>query len=82
MSARRSVKTVRLGEGRCGDVPLRLGAAVLLAGTRDRAEDGVVPLDALGALLLEGSADEVVLAPRWRSVPRREAARIAALGPP
>lgn len=55
-----------LGRARLGGAPLRLGRAALLAATRDREEDGLLPLSALGPVLFELAAGRVTVGARPR----------------
>jgi len=58
-----------LGRARAGEVTVRLGMAALLPATRDREEDGLVPLAALGPVLFELSAGRVTVGASPRAPP-------------
>jgi hypothetical protein len=55
-----------VGRARSGGVRLRRGHAALLPAVRHRAEDGLVPLDRLGPVLLELAGGRAVLEARPR----------------
>jgi hypothetical protein len=59
--SRRFVRRAEIGLFRAGPLAVELGQARLLSQVRDRVEDGVVPLAALGPVLFEAGRSEILL---------------------
>jgi hypothetical protein len=70
-TARRDVATVPMSGFRSGGSLFQVAWAGLLPRVQDRAEDGLLPLSALGPVLLDLSNGVIVANARLRGSPRR-----------
>jgi hypothetical protein len=76
-TASRDVAMVPIASVRSGRVTLKASWAGLLPHVMGRAEDGLLPLAALGPVLLDMSNGVVIAAARLRAAPIQRAAREA-----
>lgn len=74
-----AVDFAMVGRGTAGGNPLRLGRAALLPALESRQEDGLLPLAALGPVLLESARGRALLGARLRAAPRPEPGTLVAL---